>query len=80
MNLNNNVNEKKKEWLTAQEVADDFFAGVLSYGRVLKMTIAGDLPGKKYTGRCYLYYRPALEQWKQENMFSPIWTKKKKAN
>ena len=72
MNLNNNVNEKKKEWLTAQEVADDFFEGVISYGRVLKMTIAGDLPGKKYT--------PALEQWKQENMISPIWTKKKKAN
>lgn len=80
MESKDNVNEKKKDWLTAQEVSEDFFEGTISYGRVLKMTIAGDLPGKKYTGRCYLYYRPALEQWKQENMFSPIWTKKKKAN
>ena len=64
MNLNNNVNEKKKEWLTAQEVADDFGVSRAKAYRMIKqlneeleskgyMTVAGRVSRRYYIERTY---------------------------
>ena len=50
--------------LTAHQVAADFFQGLVSYDKVLRMTKAGDLPCLPIPNR-YLYRRDFLEAWAQ---------------
>ena len=56
----------ENQLLTAKEVADDFFAGKVSYQKVLRLTRHGILPAMKL-GKESLYSRDALKQWVKQN-------------
>ena len=60
-----NENAAKQQFLKAKNVAQDFFGGTISYGKVLTMT-------KKF-GRVYYYTLDALNNWAEKNMNSPAW-------
>ena len=57
--------------LTAHQVSADFFQGLVSYDKVLRMTKAGDLPCLPIPNR-YLYRRDFLEAW-AHNRSEPNW-------
>ena len=61
--------QANKQILNAQQVAADFFQGVVSYDKVLRMTKAGDLPCLPIPNR-YLYRRDILEEWARKNLNS----------
>lgn len=65
------VNES---FMSAKEVAEEFFGGLWSYQKVLRWVRNGDLPGVK-AGKSYLFSRAALEQWKEVNFSSVAWAK-----
>ena len=67
-----NENAAKQQFLKAKDVAQDFFGGTISYGKVLTMTKAGILPAKKF-GRVYYYTLDALNNWAEKNINSPAW-------
>ena len=60
-----------KRTLIAQEVADVFFSGKVSYGTILKMARAGNIPHFK-VGRKYFFRWDALINWQlaQEQQFA----------
>lgn len=58
------------EFLTATEVANDYFCGKVTYKSVLKLTAEGMLPGVKI-GKVYLYQRSALDFWRDRNFYTP---------
>ena len=58
-------------FLTAQEVADIYFCGKLTYRRILEMTKASMLPAIK-EGKSYLYSKEALDSWTSRYMSKPI--------
>ncbi len=60
----------KEEYLTAEEVAQDYFCGKIGYKTVLRMTRESGLPGVKI-GKHYLYQRTALDQWTSCNFSTP---------
>lgn len=60
----------KEEYLTAEEVAQDYFCGKICYKTVLRMTREGGLPGVKM-GKHYLYQRTALDRWTSCNFSTP---------
>ena len=53
--------------LDAHQVSKDFFQGLVSYDKVLRMTKSGDLPCLPIPNR-YLYRRDILEEWARKNM------------
>lgn len=55
-----------KEFLDTKDVADEFFNGVCSYQKVLRLTRAGILPGIKL-GKSYVYRKENLEEWARQN-------------
>lgn len=57
-----NENAGKQQFLKAKDVAQDFFGGTISYGKVLT----------KF-GRVYYYTIDALNNWAEKNMNSPAW-------
>ena len=59
-------------YMTAKEVARDFFEGRLSYWTVLKRARAGILPCIRDGGR-YLFLRSALEVWESQALQRPNW-------
>ena len=61
---------KHNEFMTAREVADDFFEGKLSYQKVLRLTRKKILPSTKL-GNEYLYKRTALEAWANRHFKEP---------
>lgn len=60
----------KEEYLTAEEVAQDYFCGKIGYKTVLRMTREGGLPGVRM-GKHYLYQRTALDRWTSCNFSTP---------
>jgi hypothetical protein len=68
------LEEYDMEFMTAREVADDFFAGKWNYQKVLRLARQGKLPGKK-VGKSYLFERRSLEVWVQHNFSNPAWAK-----
>ena len=69
MNSEQNI-QIPKEYLTAKEVASDYFGGKISYKNVLRLTHEGGLPGIK-SGKSYLYQRTALDLWTSSNFSTP---------
>jgi hypothetical protein len=72
--------EKETEaniFLTAKEVAENFFQGKINYKNVLEMTKLGILPARK-VGKKYLYLDKALQDWVKENMYKPVWMQMKR--
>ena len=67
MNINSENNNFENQILNAHEVASDFFQGIVSYDKVLRMTKAGDLPSLPIPNR-YLYRRDILEEWARTNL------------
>lgn len=63
-------------FLTAQEVAQIFFEGKVTYQRVLTMARKGQLPCRKI-GRRYLFDPEALDVWRQRNMSRPAFSRLK---
>ena len=59
-------------YMTANEVAQEFFEGRLSYWTVLKRARAGILPCIRDGGR-YLFLRSALEAWESQALQRPNW-------
>ena len=59
-------------YLSAEEVAKEFFEGKLSYWTILKRARAGILPCIKDGGR-YLFLRSALEEWEIKAIQRPNW-------
>lgn len=69
-------NHKSNTFLTAAEVADNFFQGKLKYQRVLKMTREGELPAIKI-GRAYVYLLSELQIWVDQKFNKPAWSTRK---
>ncbi|SEJ96080.1 Helix-turn-helix domain-containing protein [Propionispira arboris] len=65
----------KNKFLTANEVADEFFQGKLKYQRVLKMTREGELPAIKI-GKAYVYLLSELQKWVDGKFRQPAWSGK----
>jgi hypothetical protein len=63
-------------FLTAEQVANDFFQGKLKYQRVLKMTREGQLPAVKQ-GKSYVYLLSELQKWVDKKFSTPAWADKK---
>ena len=61
-------------FMTAKQVAKDFFRGECSYQKVLRLTRKGYLPAVKL-GKSYLFKRSELERWATENFSKPAWRK-----
>ena len=66
------MEQKKQEFLTARQVARDFFNGEFNYQKVLRLTRNGIIPGKKF-GNSYLFKRTELEKWAANNFSSPAY-------
>lgn len=60
------------DYMTAEEVARNFFDGKLSYWTVLKRARAGILPCIRDGGR-YLFKRSVLEAWEKAALSRPTW-------
>ena len=56
-----------KQILSAREVSEIFFLGIVSYDKVLRMTRSGDLPRLPIPNR-YLYRLDILEEWARKNL------------
>lgn len=63
-------------FMTAKDVAENFFNGECSYGKVLRLTRIGTLPAKKI-GKSYLYRKEDLERWAEINFARPAFAKLK---
>ena len=61
-------------FMTAKQVASDFFNGECNYQKVLRLTRKGQLPAVKL-GKSYLFKRSELERWAAENFSKPAWRK-----
>ena len=61
-------------FMTAKQVAIDFFEGECNYQKVLRLTRKGYLPAVKL-GKSYLFRRAELEHWADENFSKPAWAK-----
>lgn len=64
------------DFLTAKQVAIDFFNGECNYQKVLRLTRTGYLPAVKL-GKSYLFRRSELEHWSDINFNKPAWAKMK---
>lgn len=64
------------QFMTANQVATEFFEGQCSYQKVLRMTRQGILPGMKI-GKSYLFRCADLEKWASENFCNRAWSKVK---
>lgn len=64
-------------FLTAKEVAEEFFEGRVCYKQILAMTRSGELPARKI-GKNYIYRWSALEDWAKMELRKPAWTSRKK--
>lgn len=60
------------DYMTAKEVASNFFDGKRSYWTVLKRARAGILPCIRDGGQ-YLFKRSELEAWEKAAMDRPNW-------
>jgi hypothetical protein len=67
---------KSNVFMTAEQVASEFFQGKLKYQRVLKMTREGQLPAVKQ-GKSYIYLLSELQKWVDKKFSTPAWTDKK---
>ena len=65
--------DNNKDFMTAKQVAEDFFHNQWSYQKVLRLTRNGILPAVK-TGKSYLYQRTQLKRWADINFRSPAYT------
>lgn len=63
-------------FLTAEQVANEFFQGKLKYQRVLKLTREGQLPAVKQ-GKSYVYLLSELQKWVDKKFSTPAWADKK---
>ena len=61
-------------FMTAKQVARDFFKDECNYQKVLRLTRKGFLPAVKL-GKSYLFKRSELERWAIENFSKPAWRK-----
>ena len=66
----------KTEFMTAKEVAVEFFNGECSYYKVLRLTRNGMIPAMKM-GKSYLYRKTELEKWAELNFSRPAYAKAK---
>ena len=64
----------KTEFMTAKEVAEEFFNGECSYYKVLRLTRNGMIPAMKM-GKSYLYRKTELEKWAELNFSRPAYAK-----
>ena len=55
-----------QEFLTAKQVAENFFNNECSYYKVLRLTRNGFIPAKRI-GKSYLYKKSELEKWATAN-------------
>ncbi len=62
-------------FLTAKQVANNFFQGHFKYQCVLKMTREGKLPAVKQ-GKSYVYLLSELQKWVDKNFSTPAWADK----
>ena len=62
--------ENDKDFMTAKQVAIEFFNSELGYQKVLRMTRNGVLPAVKI-GKSYLYQRSQLRKWADTNFSKP---------
>jgi hypothetical protein len=71
------IQEEKQEmkFLTAHEVAEQFFQKKIPYTTILKMTRDGILPAIKQ-GKSYIYLASALQDWAEKNLRKPSWANK----
>lgn len=67
MNKNDN---QEQGFMTAQQVAEEFFEGKFNYHGILRLTRTGKLPAVK-VGKKYLYRRSDLEEWIELNFTTP---------
>lgn len=63
-------------FLTAKQVANEFFQGKIKYQRVLKLTREGQLPAVKQ-GKSYIYLLAELQKWVEKKFSTPAWVGKK---
>lgn len=61
-------------FMTAKQVAKDFFNDECNYQKVLRLTRKGYLPAVKL-GKSYLFKRSELERWASDNFSRPAWSK-----
>ena len=66
----------KTEFMTAKEVAEEFFNGECSYYKVLRLTRNGMIPAMKM-GKSYLYRKTELEKWAELNFSRTAYAKAK---
>ena len=52
----------QQEFLTARQVAEEYFSGTCSYHKILRLARDGTLPAKKL-GKSYLFKRSELDVW-----------------
>ncbi len=62
------------QFMTAKEVAKDFFMNKFSYQKVLRLTRNGILPAVR-AGKSYLFERAALERWAEMNFNRPAYAR-----
>lgn len=62
------------DFLSAKDVAVEFFNNKCSYQKVLRLTRKGDIPAVKL-GKSYLFKRSELERWADVNFKKPAWSK-----
>ena len=74
MTIKNEESKMDIVFMTAKQVAKDFFHGECSYQKVLRLTRSGYLPAVKL-GKSYLFKRSELERWANENFSKPAWSK-----
>lgn len=64
----------QSNFLTAHQVATEYFNGTLSYKNVLWLTREGYLPAIRQ-GKKYVYHIPALDLWTRRNFNTPAFAK-----
>lgn len=62
------------QFMTAKDVAQHFFGGIIGYKRVLELTRNKGLPAVKM-GRTYIYRWDDVDRWAQLNFSTPTWAK-----
>ena len=67
------LNFEHNVFLTAEQVANEFFQGKFKYQRVLKMTRDGQLPAVKQ-GKSYVYLSSELQKWVNKKFSTPAWS------
>ena len=66
------------EFMTARQLSETYFGGVIDYKNVLRLTREGHLPAIKQ-GKKYVYERGAIDLWVEKNFSTPAFAKLKKA-